>query len=946
MSDSSTQRWGSDDRASIARRQVAAKWIAACALLICTMVLNINTARADALDDVLQVLSTAGVIDPAVVEAKPMIQCLINGGVVDQCASYAADKAQGLVPNDPKIQKVVGVFHAVQAQDWLKVFLLAGEQVVCSLVPGGAIKDLFCGEIFAVAKPVITSAYGAVRDGDILKLVSILGVEYACDLLPDVSGASHLCGVLGDIVGGVAKGVTEAVGAVGSLAEDIAGQTQHMSVEDYYLTQWRGWLQYAVIKQLRTGTPAYLYAGMYGGTPCVEYFDSHKMSESSAEKVCAIMKQRFLEEVSEAVKVFQAFPSTFIAGAAAPRMPGWASAYYDAIEASAASVSKDANPPGSWIKLYYPKAPEPYQSLLKQCLSHKPVVLPKLPSANEGLSAADRENLGTAVGWACTRVSQLLALSLPQQKKKLTSVIPQVAALGCTKITPTPALHYSCPTYAAFHKCTAIYPSGDTASERFCWVDSTKADLALAQDALEQLGTKRCAIVPQPGNPAIKLQCTRPWKQTHCNSVVAAGSAGAPLPSNVKCLVVPDRMYIAGKQQAQSIIKSMNTKPTGGGYIDPKTGTTQSTAMITGAKCQAPADGLWDPLRISCQDPDARKELNAKLSACAVDSAKDGADSPCYDGPLSRQGGENQPAVAQAKVPSLPVGAHIVDVRFEYFKRVGRGWARTDAPVVGAMVAVSCVYGYSPVDAKASKWSIAFAEGPQVLDTAFGPGLVDPSSHRVTRTWYGTLLRPGSVELGCVADPEALLSEINETDNRLMRTINVPGPQRLASGTQDNRPRVGRATTRQAAEIRGGPPRIDLQFADFIGIKRANAAASSRTAPSLQTAALGEPLIIDCTYLVNMDAPNGEPVALSPWHASIGEQGKPSRQVLGAAKVVSVKGVSLPISLRQQWTPSTLGEYTFKCQLDVGNRTTEIDETNNEAVLTLNVSTSSSKRRH
>lgn len=467
--------------------------------LLATFILNaVPVARADMLGDILSVLHTTGVIDQAVVEAKPMIQCLIDGSSVEQCAKVAGTEAKGLVPKDPKIQKVVDVFYAVKAKDWLKVFVLAGEQVVCSLVPGGAVKDLFCGPIFAAAEPVITSAYGAVRDGDILELVSLVGVEYACDLLPNAPGASELCGVLGDIAAGVAKGIGTAIGALGNLAEDISGQIPHMPVEQYYLTQWRNWLHYAVVKQLRHGKPAYLYAGMYGGTSCVEYFDSHKMSASNAEKVCDIMKKRFLQEVADSAKVFEQFPAAYFAGAVAPRVPGWASQYYDRISTTSAGSSPPADPPGHWITTYWPKAVEPMKQVLTHCLKQTPLELPKMPGE---VHQADQANLGIAQGWACVRVLRLLDEALSKQKAVVNGLAGKLTALGCTKTTPPPALHFSCPTYAAHRQCRALYPHGMSAAESLCWVNAYAADPALAKQ-----------IAAEPGRSAApRCQTREPW---------------------------------------------------------------------------------------------------------------------------------------------------------------------------------------------------------------------------------------------------------------------------------------------------------------------------------------------------------------------------------------------------------------------------------------------------
>jgi hypothetical protein len=911
------------------------------AIAIVTLALSLHTtaAHADALDDVLSILSTAGVVDPAVVEAKPMIQCLIEGKPVEACAEFAAGQAQGFVPNDPKIQKVVDVFHAVKANDWIEVFLLAGEQVVCSLVPGGAVKDLFCGEIFDVAEPVITSAYDAVMSGNVLQLVSVLGVEYACDLLPSAPGASELCGILGDIVQGIADGVEAAVDALGSVVEDIGGQTQHMPVEQYYVKYWRPWLEYAVVKQLHFGQPAYLYAGNYASssTSCSDYFDSHKMSASNADKVCGIMKSRFQQEIADTAKVFQAFPSTFFAGWGAPRIHGWAAAYYHELDAFSDTVSMTqwTGQPLAKSLLY---STAPFKDMWSKCAAQKPLALPGIPGPNQGLDKADQVTMGTAISWACTRVGQLLADALQQQKAKIDSVGGKLTALGCAKTTPLPGLRYSCPTYDSFRKCSAIYPSDSASvSDNLCWIQRHTADPLLAEEVVAELGSKRCGAAPQ----SVNVQCTRPWKKTMCESVVAALSEGPPGKSGVTCFERIDSSFVAARKQAQSIIKGMNMKPGGPGFIDPATGIAQGQGVVTQAGCLTAPAGAWDPLRISCKDESARKELAATMPNCSPDPNKDGADALCYDGPLTLAADPNAPSVASPAIP-FSGSPRVIDVEFEFFERNGPAWTSVATPSLGAMVAVRCIYEQAVTRAvgAAANWSIGFVEGDgSVLAKAVGPGPADAAG-RATRTWYGTLLKPGRVDVGCIADVDGELAGGGSgAASRVTRTLDVPQPARARSTPQDDRgPRLRMVTPRQAALARGTPPSLDLQFTGIAGIKRVTDVPGMRGAGDLRSARVGESLAIDCSYVVNMDAPDGEPVMLEPWQILIEHEGRPLKSAPGETEVVSMDGVSVPGRLVERWTPTAPGDYRFSCRLDTGNAIRETDEANNDLELTIAVS--------
>lgn len=907
--------------------------LAAIAIVTSVAGLHPAAARADVLDDVLSILSTAGVVDPAVVEAKPMIQCLVDGKSVEACAELAAGQAQGFVPNDPKIQKVVDVFHAVKANDWLEVFLLAGEQVVCSLVPGGAVKDLFCGEIFDVAEPVITSAYEAVMDGNVLKLVSAVGVEYACDLLPSAPGANELCGVLGEIVAGVAKGVETAVGALGSLAEDIAGQTQHMPVEQYYLKYWRAWLHYTVVKKLHTGDAFYLYAGAYasGSTSCSEYFDSHKMSESNADKVCGVMKKRFLEEVEEVTKVWQAFPAAFFQGWAAPKAAGWAAAYHGKVDEYAQYFGDFKGLNQHQHGMYLLKSNAPFKKLLQECHKQAPLAMPAIPSV---VHNADKAIMGTAEGWACLRSAKLLADALLAEKAKINSLESKVTSLGCSKLpAPSgPGKHFRCETYAAFQACEALYPGGESQAESLCWVNGYDADPVLAQEIVDELGAKRCRTVQKPFNnyKLFDVRCDRPWKQAMCESLVDTLSAGSHSPPSVACLMNNDRGFAAAKAEAASIVKKLNVVPTGMGSVDPGTGVTSGVAMHTNAKCRS-AENEWDPLRLHCAAESANQELAAALPTCLPDGNKDGADAPCYDGPMT-----NAPApVPSVATPAMPFPdnnfSRIIDVEIDFFDRNGPGWVRADGPTVGGMVAVRCIYEHGPVRAldPDTPWSIGFLADGRLVDEAAGSGPVDTAG-RVTRTWYGKLLAGGPVEFGCART----IDEEPDAGNRLLRTIEVPA-NRLAR--EQRGPRITVVTPREAAAARGTAPTLDVRFAHFAGIKQTKSGARFRETAPVTTAIVGDALAVDCSYVASMDAPNGEPVVLDEWNVVIEQDGRPVRSASGDSKLVSMRGVSSPGSLVHRFTPREPGELTFRCRLDTGQAIAEADENNNELELELTV---------
>ncbi len=886
--------------------------------------LSAGGARADTLDDVLAVLSTAGVVDPVVVEAKPMIQCLVNGQSVEICAEEAAGKAHGFVPNDPKIKKVVDIFHAVQAKAWLDVFMLAGEQVVCSLIPtGGTIKDLFCGEIFDVAEPVIASAYKAVIDGDILGLVTTVGVGYACDLLPDAPGASELCGVLGEIVQGVADAVGGMVGTFGNLLEDIAGQSQHMPVEEYYLKYWRNWLHYAVVKNLHTGQPHYLHVGNYAmsSTSCQEYFDSHKMSASNAQKVCGIMKQRFLQEVDEVTKVWQAFPATFFAGWAAPNVRSWTVMYYSKLEEYAQVAGGHTGPHQSQHGKYLLKSDAPFKDLNAKCGAQLPLSMPAMPYE---VHAVDKANMSTARGWACLQVGDLLAEALLAQKAILKAVLPKMTALGCTKASNAAAPYIYCQSYEKFKACRALYDGGESAEGNICQINQLAADPALAKAIAVKLGTKRCHATPHSTSYS-NVECERPWKQAQCKSLLDSLSSGAFKKPTISCLLKHDRAFAAGKRDASEIVKNLSATSSGMGTVDPASGATSGLAIYTPGECSRSADDEWDPLRIHCKAEAAKKKLAAMLPTCDPDPQKDGADKPCYDGPLTLDAPVSQHAAASLPPQASP----IIDVEIDYFDRSGSGWTAVDRPSVGNLVAVRCRYEHPPVPPQepAVPWSIGFLEGGRVMAEMPGAAPITAENLAV-RTWYGTLLASGPIELGCArvvgGEPDKAI--------RAVRAADVRGAARAPR--EQGEARIAAALPAQSRALRGAAPLMDLRFAQFTGVKRNARIGESQEAPLITTAAVGDAVLIDCSYVLRMDAPRDEAVRVSEWQGVIEIDGRAVRSFRGDQRHLG--GSQETLSL-YRFKPAEPGETAIRCRLDTENALAESDETNNELTLKLTV---------
>lgn len=215
---------------------------------------------------------------------------------------------------------------------------------------------------------------------------------------------------------------------------------------------------------------------------------------------------------------------------------------------------------------------------------------------------------------------------------------------------------------------------------------------------------------------------------------------------------------------------------------------------------------------------------------------------------------------------AVAADVRVTGVELRYFARAAGGWTPAESAARGAMVAVRCDYtvhydaGQRPTD-----WSLAFTLDGQTLDDDVGSGLVDPSTGRSSRTWYGTVIGDGTHEVGCVADARNELAETDETNNRAVAPLAMPGrttqaarqPAPSAAGERAT-PALVRATATQAAQVRGRAPAVDLHFTPAAGIRRASDRAADG---SVTAAAVGEDLIVDCSYRAAIDAPKASPSA-------------------------------------------------------------------------------------
>jgi hypothetical protein len=592
------------------------------------MLLTPLTARADLIDTVL------GIVAPEYAEAKTIIQCIVNKGsfnesVAKTCIEEQA-KAQSkkLVASDPKLKSIVDIVFAAKAEEWVQVLELVHTDglhtVVCSSVSvGGAVKDLVCGSVFQIAKPVIKSALQAVMKGDWWVLVTLLGPTAACGVIPGGEIKDAICGPLGQALNELGKfakgGVKAGKDALISFGETVSGQTQHIPPEEYYQDYWH--YPYAALDAMIVlrgwGKPSHKVEYDH----CVGYFDSHKASKGSAEKWCGHMRDQLAALVDAVVKAANAAPAPYFAAKVKPQIPGFALDYYYGIEggkftgpqlagACASDISKFIPIPGS---AKYPTekdlGPPPY----------------------------------TPAGWACNQVWPMLNQEITAYKQQaMPALIGKLAAAGCPtqkQFSGNPMLYFLCDTWdEGMKKCESLTThDGAAKGHDHCQVDYNKATPKLTKKIASELGAKRCKALTVGKNYVV---CSRPWKKKMCEALVEKyqGKVGT-WNAQVTCEEGPKEAVIAFAvmtKQAHDILGTLNGVKKVGGVQKKPGGEIEGLVLVPPVKvCNN--DG-FDPLSITCGgNPKAPAQAGVKLAACAPDPNNDGADAPCYAGPLDKE---------------------------------------------------------------------------------------------------------------------------------------------------------------------------------------------------------------------------------------------------------------------------------------------------------------------
>ncbi len=588
---------------------------------------------ADAVDIILDVLVTGGVVDPVFKEAKTAVQCLaakggINPQSLQECAEESANaQAMAVVNGNPKLKTVIDVVLAVSKKQWVTVLELVGTDgtrvIVCGVLPGGAVKDLFCGEIFKIAKPVIKPALKAVLSGDWAGLITMLGPKIACEIIPGGTVRDALCGPLAALAEGIKDTVEYAVkpikAGVDFVIEAVENQDDPMSLEKFYQYSWLPYSECAtwlnIVPKSHQGDFGFKCQNAieHRYSYCVSYFDNHKMSNSSAKKICDKMNAGFSAQIKAYTSGLKSAPAAYYQSHIQPNLFYYyqKSKLWGNFQAVSNAITSECWP--KLFKLYPVPGPD--------IQSEKP-----------------QPNMWN---YLCRGVGNQAVSVIEAQKSIFEKQLAQLDALSCKAGFGGKKLPYTCATYSGMLLCRDLL--GD-APEKGCVLDQAKADKQLVQTIADELG-KRCGV---NGN---KVVCTRPWKKTECLAKVKQYGDKAGSKPNVACFANL-LGFIPLRNGAQKILDTMN-EVVGVPVTNVGTGKVTPVPMALNPSCKA----SWDPLALGCKDSKTIVKLAAthpqiKLPKCQPDPQHDGADQPCYLGPwpVAYVGGSPDQAKADAGI--------------------------------------------------------------------------------------------------------------------------------------------------------------------------------------------------------------------------------------------------------------------------------------------------------
>ncbi len=658
-----------------------------------------TVAKADSIDTILKILAQAGVIDSAIVDAKPLVECLVQKSpaqcvdikslasqkaaqLKEEATSKAEQAAQQFVPNDPAIKAVVDIIKAANASDWIRVLELTGVkllgQIACKagLSWGGPLKPFICGEIadkvLTKAEPVVHEILVTVKSWpkvNIWKLIQLFGFELACEIAPNIPMKSQACSTLGKAVAEVAKLGKQFVSVAQNAAQEVnqvltgGGGKKKMDAGQYYSRVIRPLMYKRVVQALMTKRsnlgldPAEI-------KQCVAY------GSLAFGALCpSKMSQQLHKEASALVTLVKSYPETYFRGWLQPAVQNRAVDVYSYDEAGAYKKFIDQLPAKDWDDLVHGQLPlqmfvnsqagaDFYKKQFVACKDHVGNLI-----YGQGTSRLTFPGMSpsSAVEWVCYRaVGKLFSAVMVNERQRLqTNVIPQMAKNQCAQHTKGTALSFDCQTYTGFAAC--LQESDKTyRTNKYCQLNRVASAKALGQDFVGVLGGKRCRYLEndpkKPGSFNPQVACTRPWKTQTCEALLDGFPVHHLLPADrveTRCVYYEEPTFIAGKKQAKKFVFALNGKP-----AESKSPSTQNNQCFQ----------TWDPLAISCVGQMAVPSIpgygRTKFDACPQDPNRNGADEMCYvpDRTVSQSdqkvAGKSMKAVPEEALGGKPLAAH------------------------------------------------------------------------------------------------------------------------------------------------------------------------------------------------------------------------------------------------------------------------------------------------
>jgi hypothetical protein len=639
-------------------------------LLGCASVQPAQAAVPPALQTLIDALAI-GLGEPALKDAAPMIDCVINNGP-DACfdvkglaESEGKQAVAKFLPTDPMIQAVVAIIQAVNKRDWLKVLELTGTDVLLrvachvGLTVSGPVQGFVCNgpfdKVVHLAKPVVRTVLVFVGDPTPKNLLAVIesniDPNLACSFTPDFPGKAALCGALGELVQLGKDAVNLAAGAGKALwygAGDVLGTNdpKAMSQEDYYALAWAPWYHYGTWLCLRQGCKGIGNVAGHVWHPCKDYFASHDMTSSTAQDACDNMRDnKFYPRVKAFAKAMPVAAEAYLE-VMRPLAKQWAVSDYG--NSQALLANKPAFVQGCLNKLTvnfpFPPPDPGHCEAIKQSPYYNSSMFSQVLHGMYATCVSDaKKQLPSPTVWAsaCNAATPKFVAMLNAEEKALQQKVPGLAAEGCLPPSgwnESQGIKLECRRYTAYQDCLGVM-SGASNPQAHCVYDQQNADKDIVSQILAKLGHKRCTA------SGSAIECSRPWKVQRCQTLRAQLAMGAPTSVQCKSGPLADMFKFAlMAQQAKDIMFTLNggvaneKKSTGGLIVKPIVAPTNHGCKTS-----------WDPLRIGCNDPNTPPHVDGfpNFAPCPPTVSDDGVDAPC----LQMSGNAQLTHGASAKTP-------------------------------------------------------------------------------------------------------------------------------------------------------------------------------------------------------------------------------------------------------------------------------------------------------